>query len=244
MTTKNFIWNKENNCISWEYEEKKIKKSFKKINRINKCFNENYIFVEDNNEENKIYYFDLKGNLVLFINYRNKIIYWKFNEKSIKIDKIDFIYASPNFKNKNIFIETNTLYPDYHCLYFSFQGELLFEFNKGIDLLKWKNTDKGVELLNQNIEAALPFFDYGTINIIKWDSSKQKKLLVYSISGEILFIYKPPIGYDFYYLSRSNNKPTVVCIADKEHEDKFGRNHFHFLIDNEKEDLVKESLAY
>ncbi len=185
MAVENFIWDNENQCVSWSYNGKVFKKKFENAH-----------------------------------------------------------FASLNTQKSFVYVEAGQNYSQDQVYYLSFDGNLIFSFDKVSNKIRWQHNGSQVEANCINLENAQFYGDFNIIIAISGTTKLDKRMKGYSLDGKLLFEKEPPQGYSFMYLSTSDNKPAIVCDGGKENADKYGRSSWYYIIDTKTGDMLKGSLAY
>ena len=174
----------------------------------------------------------------------NHSVSWSYNGKDIKENYENMFFATADLEKEYIFIEAGQNYSQDQIYYISFDGKLIFSFDKVVDKISWQHKNQLIEISKKNIVNAQMYFNNDIIMAIIVNSQNDKKIVGYTLDGSVLFQKEPPIGYQFMRLSMSKNIPTVVCDGGDANADAYGRSEFHFKIDTKTGDMIKGSLAY
>jgi len=76
MSVGNFIWDNENQCVSWSYNGKGFKKKFENAHFASLNTQKSFVYVEagQNYSQDQVYYLSFDGNLIFsFDKVSNKI---------------------------------------------------------------------------------------------------------------------------------------------------------------------------
>lgn len=172
------------------------------------------------------------------------IVSWFYNEKMIE-RKFDSIYfASINLDEKQVYVEAGKNYSQDEICYLSFEGELIFIFNKIENKIKWKVLNNSIEVNCEGLKHAKYFKSQAVILVISIINQAKENLICYDVEGNLLFEKESPLGYKYVYLSSFEGTPSVVCEGGDLKVDSFGRNTWHYIINIKTGELLKGGLAY
>lgn len=175
----------------------------------------------------------------------NQCVSWLYNGKVFNEKFENAHFASLNTEKSFVYIEAGHNYSQDQVYYFSFDGSLIFSFDKVSNKIRWQHKGNQIEVSCVNLENAMLYSEFDVIIAIVGINQLDKRIRCYSTDGKFLFEKEPPQGYSFLYLSTTpDNKPTIVCDGGKENADKYGRSSWHYIIDTKTGDMIKGSLAY
>lgn len=174
----------------------------------------------------------------------NQSVSWLYDGKLVEKNFKDMHFASPSTQKKFVYVEAGKNFSQDQIYHLSFDGKLIFAFDKINSKVSWQHQGKLVEVDSKNITNAQLYMNQGIMILITVLNQDDKRLQGFSLDGTLLFVKAPPQGYNFMYLSALNNQPSVVCDGGKASTDAYGRSSWHFSIDTKTGNMTRENLAY
>ena len=169
---------------------------------------------------------------------------WTYNGKEVKEKFENAHFASLNTQKNFIYVEAGQNFSQDQIYHLSFDGKLMFSFDKVSGKVSWQHQARLIEVNCKNIVSAQLYTEQDVFIVVSVPNQTDKRLQGFALDGSLLFEKDPPQGYDFMYLSISRNQPSVVCDGGKSNSDAYGRSTWHFAIDTKTGDMTKENLAY
>ncbi|GEM_PF-1355493 len=178
---------------------------------------------------------------------KNKIN-WVYNNKEYSIE-INGLKLATIGKDENedefIYVENRTENDERQKRYYTLTGELFFTFIKLGGLVSWKNKDGINELFINQLIGAEIYKKYQVIGVLKGNRDTQRKLIIYSMDGQLISEQDEPENYYFSYLTYDDEKPAVICEGNgKNGSRKNGRSTWKFSINPVTGELIRISVAY
>lgn len=129
MSIENFIWDKQNQCVSWNYNGKTIKKIYENMNFANFDLQNNYVLVTvgKNFRVEQVYYLSFEGKQIFLFDKVNGEISWQYNNQLIGVSCENIQDAQIYFKNDIVIAITAINQIDKKMKGFSLDGKLIFE---------------------------------------------------------------------------------------------------------------------
>lgn len=111
----------------------------------------------------------------------NHCVSWSYNGKDIKENYENMFFATADLEKKYIFIKAGQNYSQDQIYYISFDGKLIFSFDKVSGKISWQHKYQLVEVSKKNIEYAQMYFNHDIIMAITVKNKNDKKMVEWLI---------------------------------------------------------------
>ena len=129
MSIQNYIWDKQNHTVSWSFNGKIIKKSFKNMHFSYLNTEENFVIIKvgKNFIVEQVYYISFEGKEIFSFDKENSKISWLYNNQLIAINCPNAESAQIYFANGIVMAITAISKIDKKIVGYTIDGSLLFE---------------------------------------------------------------------------------------------------------------------
>lgn len=127
MAISNFIFDKQNESVSWSYSGRMIRVCIQNIQYASP--NEYYIYIEAGNDYlyRQVYYLSLKGNQIFSLDRLNGRINWHLQGHSVEIQHNNISEAQFYIEHDIVIVLTGDKLSDRKLLIYALDGTLMFE---------------------------------------------------------------------------------------------------------------------
>ncbi|QAA33527.1 hypothetical protein [Clostridium manihotivorum] len=128
MTIENFIWDSHNQSVSWLYDGKVIKETFKNAHFASVNRQKNFVYVEagKNYSQDQIYHLSFDGGPIFIFDKVNNIVRWLNQDKMVEVNCKKIVNAQL-YIGQVVLIITASNGVDRRLQGFALDGTLLFE---------------------------------------------------------------------------------------------------------------------
>jgi hypothetical protein len=129
MTVENFIWDSENQSVSWTYDEKVIKETFENAHFASVNEQKNFVYVEagQNYSQDQVYHLSFDGKQIFIFDKVNGKVSWLHQDQLVEVNCKNVINAQFYVGQAVIIIITASNQVDRKLQGFALDGTLLFE---------------------------------------------------------------------------------------------------------------------
>lgn len=129
MIIENFIWNSQNQSVSWTYNGKVIKETFDNAHFAFVNAQKNLVYVEagQNYDQDQVYHISFDGKLIFTLDKVSGKVSWLYQDQLIKVDCKNIMNAQLYIGQGIVIVITAPNQADRKLQGFSLDGKLLFE---------------------------------------------------------------------------------------------------------------------
>ena len=131
MSIENFIWDKQNQSVSWVYNGKVVKKRYEDLNSSSPDLEDNYIFISTGKDfrVDQVYYLSFEGEQIFTCDRVNGKVCWKYDNRLFEVGFKNLDSAEIYLNNDIVIVVIATNPADKILKGYALDGKLLFEIN-------------------------------------------------------------------------------------------------------------------
>lgn len=164
----------------------------------------------------------------IFTDRKNGIVKWSYNNKDIKIQNTDMMFAF-EYANDMVMLKVKGKDSKIGFVLYNTDGTIILSYSvkaEGIIIKENKH------LKINNLISVEYSKKYNKIIILRGIDDENQKLIIMDCNGDEISSIKNPVGYTFYYTKNVGNMVMVVCQGNSDlTKDKYGRNEWNYRID-------------
>lgn len=129
MIVENFIWDSENQSVSWTYNGKVIKKRFENAHFASVNVQQNFVYVEagQNYSQDQVYNLSFDGKRIFTFDKVSGKVSWLYQDQMVEVDCKNIINAQRYIGQDVVIVIATTGQSDRKLQGFALDGTLLFE---------------------------------------------------------------------------------------------------------------------
>ena len=165
---------------------------------------------------------------------------WIHNNQSVTVDLDEIIMV--RMQEKHVTISCGKNYITHRMYHYSFDGYLLFYYNKNSGDIEWSHAEKTYKVHVDSL-CLSSYYPNKNVILIMYDEN-ERKVKVIDLNGKELSFAVAPNGYKMMYFQENSGQIYVVCDGNKDQADQFGRNRMNFRLDIDTGELTLVGLGY
>ncbi|MGL4106688.1 hypothetical protein [Clostridium sp. LP20] len=176
----------------------------------------------------------------IFTDRKNGIVKWSYNNKDIKIQNTDMMFAF-EYANDMVMLKVKGNDSKIGFILYNTDGTIILSYSAKAEEIVIKENK---HLKINNLISVEYSKKYNKIIILRGIDDENQKLIIMDCNGDEISSIKNPVGYTFYYTKNVGNMVMVVCQGNSDlTKDKYGRNEWNYRIDLDNYYVEKLSIT-
>lgn len=173
------------------------------------------------------------------LQWNQQTVSW-YSDRLIELQINNVFLATVSKNEKLVCIKCGKNFIEEIVCFYDYEGKFVLYYNIINGKIEWSVSDNILNYNVPNLNQVLYVTEPECLIIL----SNKDNIKGIDLNKRILFECDAPTGYILQYLTRSQNRPVVVCDGDEAHQDEFGRFRENFYIDINSGVLERGGIAY